>query len=56
LGLGGYLSGFTGGLLESVGFAGAFITVTAIMGTVCVVALLLRAPLLRLAARANVSL
>lgn len=56
LGLGGYVSGFTGGLLESVGFAGAFSTVAAIMGTVCVVALLLRAPLLRLAARANVSL
>jgi POT family proton-dependent oligopeptide transporter len=56
LGLGGYFSGFTGGLLESVGFAGAFITVAAIMGTACVVALLLRAPLLRLAARANVSL
>jgi POT family proton-dependent oligopeptide transporter len=56
LGLGGYLSGFTGGLLESVGFSGAFATVTAIMGAACVVALLLRGPLLRLAARANVSL
>ncbi len=56
LGLGGYLSGFTGGLLESVGFAGAFSTVAAIMGAACVVALLLRSPLLRLAARAGVSL
>jgi POT family proton-dependent oligopeptide transporter len=56
LGLGGYLSGFTGGLLESVGFAGAFSTVAAIMGAACVIALVLRAPLLRLAARANVSL
>jgi POT family proton-dependent oligopeptide transporter len=56
LGLGGYLSGFTGGLLESVGFAGAFSIVTVMMGSACVVALLLRAPLLRLAARAGVSL
>ena len=56
LGLGGYLSGFTGGLLESIGFAGAFGTVTAMMGAACVMALLLRGPLLRLAARANVSL
>jgi POT family proton-dependent oligopeptide transporter len=56
LGLGGYLSGFTGSLLESIGFAGAFGTVTAIMGAACVIALLLRAPLSRLAARANVSL
>ena len=56
LGLGGYLSGFTGGLLETMGFAGAFGTVAAIMGAACVIALLLRGPLLRLAARANVSL
>src|SRR5450759_2254074 len=56
LGLGGYLSGFTGGLLESVGFAGAFSIVTVMMCSACVVALLLRAPLLRLAARAGVSL
>jgi POT family proton-dependent oligopeptide transporter len=56
LGLGGYLSGFTGGLLESSGFAGAFGTVAAIMGAACVIALSLRGPLLRLAARAGVSL
>ena len=56
LGLGGYLSGFTGGLLESIGFAGAFSTVAAIMGAACVVALLLRGPLSRLADRAGVSL
>jgi dipeptide/tripeptide permease len=56
LGLGGYLSGFTGGLLESVGFAGAFAEVAAIMGAACVMALVLRGPLLRLAAHANVSL
>ena len=56
LGLGGYLSGFTGGLLESIGFAGAFSAVAAIMGAACLIALLLRGSLLRLAARANVSL
>ena len=56
LGLGGYLSGFTGGLLETIGFAGAFATVAAIMGAACVIALLLRGPLLRLAARVNVTL
>lgn len=56
LGLGGYLSGSTGGLLETMGFAGAFGTVAAIMGVACVIALLLRGSLLRLAARANVSL
>ena len=56
LGLGGYLSGFTGSLLESMGFSGAFATVAAIMGAACVIALLLRGPLLRVAARANVSL
>jgi POT family proton-dependent oligopeptide transporter len=56
LGLGGYLSGFTGDLLESAGFAGAFSTVAAIMGAACVAALLLRGPLSRLAARAGVSL
>lgn len=56
LGLGGYLSGFTGSLLESIGFSGAFATVAAIMGAACVIALLLRGPLLRVAARANVSL
>jgi hypothetical protein len=39
-----------------MGFAGAFATVAAIMGVACVIALLLRGSLLRLAARANVSL
>jgi dipeptide/tripeptide permease len=56
LGLGGYLSGSTGGLLETMGFPGAFGTVAAIMGVACIIALLLRGSLLRLAARANVSL
>ena len=41
---------------DSVGFAGAFSTITAIMGAACVVALMLRGPLSRLAARAGVSL
>jgi POT family proton-dependent oligopeptide transporter len=56
LGLGGYLSGFTGRLIDSAGFASTFGVVAAVMGAVCVLALLLRAPLLRLAARADVTL
>ncbi len=39
-----------------MGFPGAFGRVAAIMGAACVIALLLRGPLLRLAARANVTL
>ena len=56
LGLGGYLSGFTGRLIDSVGFASTFGAVAALMGAMCLLALLLRAPLLRLAARADVTL
>ena len=56
LGLGGYLSGFTGRLIDSAGFASTFGVVAAVMGAVCVLAVLLRAPLLRLAARADVTL
>jgi proton-dependent oligopeptide transporter, POT family len=56
LGLGGYLSSSTGGLIDSAGFASAFGAVAALMGAVCVLAMLLRAPLLRLAARADVTL
>jgi proton-dependent oligopeptide transporter, POT family len=56
LGLGGYLSGFTGRLIDSAGFASTFGAVAAIMGAACVLAVLLRAPLLRLAARADVTL
>jgi dipeptide/tripeptide permease len=56
LGLGGYLSAFTGPLIDSAGFAAAFGAVAAAMGAVCVLALLLRSPLARLAARAGVTL
>jgi POT family proton-dependent oligopeptide transporter len=56
LGLGGYLSSFTGPLIDSSGFAAAFGAVAAAMGAACVLAVLLRAPLLRLAARADVTL
>jgi POT family proton-dependent oligopeptide transporter len=56
LGLGGYLSGFTGQLIDSDGFAATFGVVAALMGAMCVLAILLRAPLLRLAARADVTL
>jgi dipeptide/tripeptide permease len=56
LGLGGYLSGFTGRLIDSTGFASTFGTVAALMGAACVLAVLLRVPLQRLAARADVTL
>jgi POT family proton-dependent oligopeptide transporter len=56
LGLGGYLSGFTGRLIDSAGFAAAFGTVAAVMGAVFIIAVLLRAPLSRLAERAGVTL
>jgi hypothetical protein len=56
LGLGGYLSAFTGRLIDSSGFATAFGTVAAVMGAVFIIAVLLRSPLSRLAARAGVSL
>jgi proton-dependent oligopeptide transporter, POT family len=56
LGLGGYLSGFAGRLIDSAGFASTFGTVAALMAAACLLALLLRGPLLRLAARADVTL
>jgi POT family proton-dependent oligopeptide transporter len=56
LGLGGYLSAFTGRLIDSAGFAAAFGTVAGLMGAVCVIAVLLRGPLARLAGRARVTL
>jgi proton-dependent oligopeptide transporter, POT family len=56
LGLGGYLSGFAGRLIDSVGFAATFAAVAVVMGAACVVALVLRGPLSRLAARAGVAL
>jgi proton-dependent oligopeptide transporter, POT family len=56
LGLGGYLSSFTGRLIDSSGFAAAFGTVALLMGVVCLAAVLLRRPLSRLAGRAGVTL
>jgi hypothetical protein len=56
LGLGGYLSAFTGRLIDSAGFASAFATVAAVMGAVFIIAVLLRGPLSRLAGRAGVTL
>ena len=56
LGLGGYLSAFTGPLIDSAGFAAAFGTVAVIMGVFFIIAVLLRAPLSRLAQRAGVTL
>jgi POT family proton-dependent oligopeptide transporter len=56
LGLGGYLSGFAGRLVDAVGFAATFAMIAACMGVACLTALLLRAPLSRLAARARVAL
>jgi hypothetical protein len=56
LGLGGYLSAFTGLLIDSAGFAAAFAAVAGLMSAVCVIAMLLRGPLSRLAGRAGVML
>jgi hypothetical protein len=56
LGLGGYLPGFAGRLVDSFGFAAAFLSTTGFTGAVFVLPIFLRAPLARLAARAGVSL
>jgi len=56
LGLGGYLSGFAGELVDAFGFAHAFLSIGAFTGFACIVAVCLRGPLARLAARARVSL
>lgn len=56
LGLGGYLAGFAGRLIDARGFATTFALIGLVMAAGCVVALLLRAPLVRLATRADVSL
>jgi dipeptide/tripeptide permease len=56
LGLGGYLSGVTGKWVDSVGFAATFGGIAGAMAIAAAAALALRSPLLRLAARANVSL
>jgi proton-dependent oligopeptide transporter, POT family len=56
LGLGGYLSGFAGRLVDAFGFATAFLSVAGLTGAACIFAICLRAPLARLAARAGISL
>lgn len=56
LGLGGYLSGFAGRLVDSFGFATAFLSVAGFTGAAFMLAIFLRTPLARLAARAGVSL
>jgi POT family proton-dependent oligopeptide transporter len=56
LGLGGYLSGFTGRLVDAYGFAATFAGVTAVMALGCVSAWVMHRPLARLAARAGVAL
>jgi POT family proton-dependent oligopeptide transporter len=56
LGLGGYLSGFTGGMVDAWGFAATFALIAAVMGFACLGALLLHGPLTRLAGRARVAL
>ena len=56
LGLGGYLAGFAGRLVDAFGFATAFLSISGFTGSVFVLAIFLRAPLARLAERAGVSL
>lgn len=56
LGLGGYLSGFAGNLLDSFGFASTFGALAAVMLAATIAALLLHRPLVQLAARAGVRL
>jgi len=56
LGLGGYLSGFAGQLVDSFGFSSAFLAIAGFTGVAFVVAIFLHAPLARLAAKAGVSL
>jgi len=56
LGLGGYLSGVTGNWVDTVGFTATFGIIAIVMGVGAAAALVMRAPLLRLAARARVEL
>jgi POT family proton-dependent oligopeptide transporter len=56
LGLGGYLSGLTGHLVDVFGFATTFAAITGIMAVGCAVAVAARRPMARLAARAHVTL
>jgi len=56
LGLGGYLSGFSGGMVDVAGFAVTFGRIAVAMGVAAILALLLRRPLRALASRARVAL
>jgi POT family proton-dependent oligopeptide transporter len=56
LGLGGYLSGFSGRLVESLGFPATFAAMAILMGAAGAAALAARGPLSRLAARGGVTL
>jgi proton-dependent oligopeptide transporter, POT family len=56
LGLGGYLSGFTGHWVDTEGFTLTFARVAVAMGVATAVALFLRRPLLRVAVRAGVDM
>jgi POT family proton-dependent oligopeptide transporter len=56
LGLGGYVSGFAGHWVDTQGFPMTFARIAIAMGAATAVALLLRRPLRRLAARAGVAL
>jgi POT family proton-dependent oligopeptide transporter len=56
LGVGGYLSGVTGQLVDRLGYGGTFVALAAVMGLVAFLSLLARRPLIRLAGRADVTL
>ncbi len=56
IGLGGYLSGFTGGWLEPLGYGGTFLAVAGITAVATLVTLALRGWLSRRAAHAGVTL
>ncbi len=56
LGLGGYLSGVTGAWVDAIGFTATFAVIAVAMALGAVLAVILRAPLKRLATQAGVAL
>lgn len=56
LGLGGYLAGFTGHMVDSLGYAKTFGCIAGLMAATAFGALMMRGPLLRLANRAEIRL
>jgi POT family proton-dependent oligopeptide transporter len=56
LGVGGYLSGATGSLVERLGYGRTFLALAAIMSLAAIGSLLARRPLIQLAGRAGVTL